>query len=295
MKKKLYLFLSLLIVCTIFAGCGTSSSAGSSSGSSSSSSAATDPAKDTKDITADIKKNDTISATLPSSVKTAGKITIGVDDSYPPMEFRNDTNTLVGFDVDFGNALGKKLGVKVEWVPTQWDGIIVALKASKFDMILSSLSDTAEREKEITYSKPYIQGGPVIVVKKGTKGITKAEDLKGKLVGVQKGTTGEDAIKQMGGYKNLTAYDKITDALQDLGIGRTEAVVADDQVGRYYVGLASDKYEVVGKMNEEPFGIGFKKDNTALRDSVQQAIDELKSDGTLSKISKKWFGIDYYK
>lgn len=288
MKKVLCMIISLLTASTLLIGCGKASSG---SGSSSS----YDPAKDTKDITADVKKSDTIVATLPANVKSAGKITIGVDDSYPPMEFRNDSNALVGFDVDFGNAIGKKLGVKVEWVPTAWDGIILALKSQRFDMILSSLSDTADREKEISYTKPYIQGGPVIIIKKDTKGISKAEDLKGKKVGVQKGTTAEDAVKTLGGYKSLTPYDKLTDALNDLNIGRTDAVAADDQVGRYYVGLAPDKYVVASKMNEEPFGIGFKKENTALRDSVQQAIDELKSEGTLSKISKKWFNMDYYK
>ena len=242
-----------------------------------------------------VKKDDAIAATLPDEVKKAGQLTIGVDDSYPPMEYRDDNSKLVGFDVDFGNAIGKKLGVKIVWTPTKWDGIILALQSGKFDMLLSSLSDTPEREKQIVFSKPYIEGGPVIVVKKGDTSIKTADDLKGKIVGVQTGTTGEDAVKAVPGTKEIKGYDTITNALQDLAIGRTQVVVADDQVGRYYVGLASDKYDVTGKLDAEPFGIGFKNANAPLRDVVQKAIDSLKSDGTLSKISLQWFKTDYYK
>ena len=279
MKKFLSVTLAVLVASSLFVGCSSNTTTPDSKLS----------------IVDSVKKDDAIAATLPDEFKKAGQLTIGVDDSYPPMEYRDDNSKLVGFDVDFGNAIGKKLGVKIVWTPTKWDGIILALQSGKFDMLLSSLSDTAEREKQILFSKPYIEGGPVIVSKKGDTSIKTAEDLKGKIVGVQTGTTGEDAVKAVAGIKEVKGYDVITSALQDLAIGRTQVVVADDQVGTYYVGLAPDKYTVTGKLDAEPFGIGFKNANGPLRDAVQKAIDSLKSEGTLSKISMQWFKTDYYK
>jgi polar amino acid transport system substrate-binding protein len=220
---------------------------------------------------------------------------VGLDDSYPPMEYRDDKNALVGFDINFGTAIGKKLGVDIQWVPTAWDGIIPSLQSSKFDMILSSLSVTDERKKTIGFSEPYITGGPVIITLKGNDSVKTGNDMVGKVIGCQLGSTGEEAAKAITGIKELKKYDKITEALQDLAAKRTEAVVADDQVGRYYIGLDPNKFMIAGKMNDEPFGIGFRKDDTALISAVQKAIDELKADGTLSQISLKWFKTDYYK
>jgi polar amino acid transport system substrate-binding protein len=280
MKKFLLVSLAVVMTASVLIGCGKKADKTSSGA---------------EDILSSVKKSDSIAGKLPDSVKTAGKIIIGLDDAYPPMEFRDDKNVLVGFDVDFGNALGKKLGVEIEWKPTAWDGIILSLQSKKFDMILSSLSITEDRKKEIGFSQPYIQGGPVIITKKGNTTIKTSDDFKDKVIGVQLGSTADDAVSSLTGPKEVKKYNKVTEALQDLSNGRVEAVAADDQVGRYYVGLAGDKYEVVGKMVEEPFGIGFRKDEQQFIDAVQAAIDELKAEGTLSKISLKWFKEDIYK
>jgi polar amino acid transport system substrate-binding protein len=247
------------------------------------------------DVVSAVKKSDTIAAMLPDNIKSAKKIAIGLDDNYPPMEFKDDKNNLVGFDVDFANAIGKKLGVQIEFKSTAWDGIIPSLQTKKFDMLVSTLSITDERKKEIGFSEPYLQGGPVIIVKKGSTAVKSAADFTDKVIGVQLGTTGDDAVSELKGIKEVKRYNKITEALQDLGSGRIAAVVADDQVGRYYVGLEGNKFEVINKMENEPIGIGFRKDDTALTAAVQAAINELKSEGTLSKISQKWFKEDVYK
>lgn len=283
MKKFLCISLVTILTAGLLVGCAKKNDTSSNSSSSGT------------DIISSIKKSDTIAKTLPDNIKTAGKITIGVDDSYPPMEYRDDQNKLIGFDVDFGAAIGQKLGIKIEWVPTAWDGIFNALQAKKFDMILSSLSDTADREKEMLFTKPYVQGGPIIVTTKANSSIKTSDDFKGKVIGVQLGSTAEDAVKEFTSIKETRKYDKITEALQDLANGRLDAVVADDQVGRYYAALSPDKFVTTGKLHDEPFGIGFRLADTGLRDSVQAAIDELKSEGTLSKISQKWFKTDLYK
>jgi len=231
-----------------------------------------------------------------AAVQKAGKLTIGLDDSYPPMEFRDTKNVLVGFDVDLGNEVAKKLGVKAEYISTDFNGIVLALNASKFNIILSAMSITDERKKIIDFSDSYVMGGQVAAIKQGNTKIKSLDDLKGKTIACQLGSTGDKAATAMKGLKEVKRYDKITEAFQELSIGRVDAVIMDAQVGGYYVAKKPGEYEVLTeKISEEPIGIGFKKDDKELNEAVQKALDELKADGTLSKMSVEWFGFDAYK
>lgn len=225
------------------------------------------------------------------------KIVIGMDDSFPPMEFRDSSNKLQGFDIDLANEISKRLNIKVEFMPTDWNGVIQSLNAKRFDIILSALSVTPEREQQIVFSKPYLNENQIIVVAKNNTDINAPEDLKGKVVGVQLGSTSEEAIKPMGGtIKEVKKYEKNTEALEDLAIGRTQAVVVDELVGRYYIKEHSDKYRVVSKsLGSEPIAVGFRKDDTITKDNFDKVLDEMKNDGTMEAISKKWFGKDITK
>ena len=230
------------------------------------------------------------------AVKKAGKLTIGLDDSYPPMEFRDSKNNLVGFDIDLGNEVAKKLGVKAEYTSNDFNGMVLALSSSKFNIILSAMSITEERKKSIDFSDTYVMGGQVATVKQGNTKLKSIADLKGKIVACQLGSTGDAAASAMKGLKEVKKYDKITEAFQDLSIGRVDAIVMDAQVGGYYVAKKPGQYEVLTeKISEEPMGIGFKKEDKELKAAVQKALNELKADGTLSKLSMKWFGFDVYK
>lgn len=229
-------------------------------------------------------------------IKKEGVLKIGTDDSFPPMEYRDEQNNLLGFDVELGNAIGEKLGVKVEFISTDFSGIIEALKAEKFDMILATLGITDDRKEKILFSDPYIMEGQIVAVKAGNDNVTKPADLKGKIVAAQLGSTSEEAAKTLEDLKEYKAYDKVTEAFHDLKIGRIDAVVVDELVGRYYISKASSDYKVLAeKLTDEPIGIGFKKEDTKLQEAVKKAFDELKADGTLSKISIKWFGVDNFK
>ncbi|EYE88445.1 amino acid ABC transporter substrate-binding protein [Fervidicella metallireducens AeB] len=229
-------------------------------------------------------------------IKKSGILTMGLDDSFPPMEFRDDNNNLQGFDIDLGNEIAKKLGVKAEFITTDFNGIILALTTGKFDMVLSTLSITDERKQTIDFSEPYIMEGIIVAIKGGNSTINNLEDLKGKIIACQMGSTSESAGQKISGIKELKKYDKITEAFHDLSIGRIDAVVVDELVGRYYMSKKSGEYEVLkDKLNDEPVGIGFKKEDVELKEAVQKAIEELKKDGTLSKLSIKWFGVDIYK
>ncbi len=228
-------------------------------------------------------------------VQKAGKLTIGVDDSYPPMEYRDENNNLVGFDVDLGDEIAKKLGVKSEWIPTDWNGVVLALTSSKFDVVLSAMSITEERQKQIDFAGPYIDGGQIIVVKTGST-IKASADLKGKVIGCQLGATGEQAALKIQGTKEVKRYDKITEAFHELSVGRIDAVVVDGQVGGYYTKKEPGAYVILDeKLTKEPEGIGVRKEDQKLKAAIQKALEDLKADGTLTKLSMKWFGYDIYK
>ncbi|HPI91817.1 MAG TPA: amino acid ABC transporter substrate-binding protein [Deltaproteobacteria bacterium] len=228
-------------------------------------------------------------------VKKAGKLTIGIDDAFPPMEFRNEKNELVGFDIDASKELAKRLGIKVEHIPTVWDTVILSLKSKKFDIVWSGMSITAEREKEIAFTKPYIMEKQVVVIKKGNKKITGLKDLGAETtVGVQLGSTSEEALAKLNKkFKEIKKYDKNTDAFMDLKIGRIDALAVDELVGRYYLSQKPGEYSVLKEeLLSEPIGIGIRKEDVALKEKIQKTLDEMFKDGTMKKISIKWFGDD---
>lgn len=240
-------------------------------------------------------KNNKSLSTL-EKIKKDGVLKMGLNDTYPPMEFRDESHNLVGFDVDLGKEIAKKLGVKLEIITNDWSGIVLSLKSKKYDMILSTMSITEERKKEMNFSEPYIVGGQKLVVKKDEKDINKVEDLKGKVIGCQMGTTGEVSANKIEGIKELKKYDGVTQAFNDLSVGRINAVIADGQVAGYYLKKRSGDLVLLDtKLTSEPVGIGFRKEDTDIRDEVQKTLDELKKEGTLSKLSEKWFGYDIYK
>jgi len=230
------------------------------------------------------------------AVQKAGVLTIGTDDSYPPMEFRDSKNDLVGFDVDLATEIGKKLGVKIEYVTTDFNGILLALNSSRFNIIVAALSITDKRKESIDFSDNYLMGGQVVAVKQGNTTIKSLEDLQGKVIACQLGSTGDAAATALKGLKEVKKYDKITEAFQELSSERVDAVIMDSQVGGYYVAKKPGEFEVLkDRISEEPIGIGFKKEDKELREAIQTAINELKADGTLSKLSQTWFGFDAYK
>jgi polar amino acid transport system substrate-binding protein len=228
-------------------------------------------------------------------VKKAGKLVIGIDDAFPPMEFRNEKNELVGFDIDASKELGKRLGIKIEHVPTAWKGVIMSLKTKKFDIIWSGMSITEEREKEISFTKAYIMEKQVIVVKADNKKIKGLKDLgESTIVGVQLGSTSEEALAKLNKkFKEIKKYDTNTTAFMDLKIGRIDALAVDELVGRYYLAQRPGEYAVLSEsLLSEPIGIGIRKEDISLKDKIQKTLDAMFKDGTMKKISIKWFGDD---
>lgn len=237
-----------------------------------------------------------LSACGGSATKNENVLRVGIDDTYPPMEYKDDSGANAGFDIEVAQALGEKLGMKVEFVTTAWTAIFSALEANKYDVIISSLSITEERQKTLTYTRPYIANNQVIVLKKDVEGIESEKDLKDKIVCVQMGTTSDESCQEFNKvtpFKEYKQYEKMTEALSELKIGRVDALVTDLVVAKYFVAKDPDSYKIVNTtLPKEPIGAAVKKANTDLAGKLDKAMEEIMKDGTLKKISEKWFSED---
>lgn len=231
----------------------------------------------------------TANGAAPAANASAKTIRIGVDSTYPPMEFKNDQGQVVGFDVDFAKALSKKLGWNVEFVDSAWEGIIPGLQSQRFDAIISAMNVTEERSQQVDFI-PYMNLGQIIVVRPDNNTIKSTADLAGKVIGAQLGTTCEEAAKKIPGVKEVKTYNG-ADAFQDLAAGRLDAIVVDNVVGQYRQTQAPGAFKTVGDVFEKaPIGIAVRKGDSDLKNALTKALADIKADGTFGTVSKTWFG-----
>lgn len=220
---------------------------------------------------------------------------VGVDDTYPPMEFKDDKNVTVGFDIDFATEVAKRLDMKAEFISNDWAGIFLALESSKFDVVISSVSRNEDRMKTYAMTTPYIANAQVIVVPADNTTILKPEDLKGKNVGVQIGTTADESCAEYLKTTKFTLkqYDQVIQPFSDMKVGRIDAIIVDEVVARYYVQKDPKSFKVSGaRLTNEPIGMCFAKNNAELRDKAQKVLGDMFADGTMKTLSEKWFGED---
>ena len=229
------------------------------------------------------------------------KFVIGLDDTFAPMGFRDEKGELVGFDVDLARAVGEKLGVEIVFQPINWDTKELELKNGNINLIWNGLSITDERKKQLLFSNPYLENAQIILIKIDSDIKNKA-DLKDRIIGTQSKSSGEEAVTKdpiNTELKELRTYDTCDQAFLDLDAGRIEAIVADEVLARFikankeknagkelYIVLESDDF------GKEEYGIGAKKEDTVLIEKINEALEELKKDGTYKKISDKWFGAE---
>jgi len=230
-------------------------------------------------------------------IKEKGKFIVGLDDGFPPMGFRDEQGKIVGFDIDLAKEAAKRMGVKVEFKPVDWDGVLLTLNNGEIDMIWNGLTITPERQKQIAFSKPYLTDRQIIVVKKDNTSIKNKKDLANKVIGLQLGSSSESALNSdqatVKTIKEIKKYEKNTEALTDLKVGRVDAVIVDEVVGRYYIAKQANQFTVLNdNFGEESFGVGIKQTDKALVAELDKILAEMKADGTTAKISQKWFGED---
>lgn len=233
-------------------------------------------------------------------IKEKGKFVVGLDDTFAPMGFRDEKGNLVGFDIDLAKEAAKRMGVEVEFKPLDWDGVIMSLKNGMADVIWNGMTITEERMEKINFTDPYMNNRQVIVVQKDSSYKTK-EDLAGKIVGLQMGSSSYNALESdqefMKSLNQIIQYSTNTDALMDLQIGRIDAVVVDEMHGRYYyISKKPGVYRVLEEdLGWEEYGVGVRKGEQAFLDELNRVLDEMKEDGTAAEISNKWFGENVVK
>lgn len=236
------------------------------------------------------------------AVKPDRTLVIGIDADYAPMSFRNAQGNIVGFDVDLAKRVAKLMGVAVEFKAIDWSEKVAELDAGTIDMIWSGMDITPEREKIMLFSKPYMTNRQILLVRKGNPlNVQSLEDLAGKVVGTQDDTTAELYVDKYADLKKSFAafklYPSFKVGLAALAKKELDVLIIDDIAGHYGMARESDKFDTLditlGDVTE--FGIGFRKDNTALRNEVQAAFDKLVKDGTAQEISLLWFDADLIK
>lgn len=220
------------------------------------------------------------------------KFILGLDDSFPPMGYRDENNEIVGFDIDLAQAVCDELGMELVVQPISWDSKEMELNNGNITCIWNGLSVDEERQEKMNLSKPYMKNHMVVVVNKDSD-ITSREDLIGKNVGVQKASTAEAAAAddEFISQSNMVPYDTNVLALTDLPTGRIDAVVVDEVVANYQL-KGSDDFVILDDMlSEEDYAIAFAKEGSDdIKAKVEAALDKLVENGKAAEISEKWFG-----
>jgi polar amino acid transport system substrate-binding protein len=227
-----------------------------------------------------------------ADVKKKGVLVAGVKDSLPPFGYIDEkTRTIVGYDIDFVNAIAKKLGVKVELKPVTSASRMPQLQESHIDIIAATMTKNAERAKQIDFSHTYFFTGQKFITKKGTvKGL---KDLEGKKIGTAKGSTSEQNVKKAIPTATVLSFDDYPQAFLALQQGKVSAVTTDEAILAGILSKAPNKsqFEIPSvQISDEPYGLGMRKGDTNFVNFVNKTILEMEKNGEAAKIFNKWFG-----
>lgn len=283
-RNPLFLTLSaVLLVVLALTGCGSNNNGNNAPSSAPSNNAANG------------ESSANTGSDLLNEIKTAGVIKVGLMGTYAPYNFLNENKEIDGFDADIAKEVAKRLGVKVEFAPQEFSGLIPSLQAGKIDAIISQVTITDERKQQIDFTQPYITNQVKIIVKEDNDSITKLEDFKGKNIGVGLGTNDEsylrnDVLPQVGNFE-IKTYDDVITSLQDLNAGRIDATINNLYALKPIVDKNGYKIKAVGDaIKSDQAGIAIRKDNPEFLTALDQALTDMKADGTYNTIFKKWFG-----
>ncbi|MGN6319251.1 ABC transporter substrate-binding protein [Trinickia sp.] len=234
--------------------------------------------------------------------QSSDTLRFGIEAAYPPFESKTASGTLVGFDVDVGNAVCAKMKVKCVWVENAFDGLIPALRARKFDVINSAMNITAKRKESIDFTPPIYVVPIVMVAKRGSGLLPDTKALQGKHVGVLQGSSQEDFLKKhwANAGVDIVSYQDQDQVYSDLVSGRLDAAVQEAQTAQdgFLDKPNGAGYEIAGAPLKDPAtlgegtGFGLRKGDKALLAKVDAALDALKKDGTLTALSQKYFKRD---
>jgi len=226
-----------------------------------------------------------------------GILSVGIEIGYPPMEYYDsDGVTLAGFDIDLTKVLAEKLGLRVKYIDTSWEGLLAGLSAGRYD-IAANITILGERQKRYNFTKPYIDSSMTIVILKDSPlKIERPEDITGLRAGYQGDTTAQyftERLRERGLTFSSFSYDKIINCFDDLKLSRLDLIVVDNIAAFDYAEKENSLFKVVWQgSSDEYIGLCLKKGNDALTAALDKALDELFADGVLTEISQKYFRRD---
>lgn len=281
MKKKIIaLSLTAVMAVAVFAGCGNSSSKENTN-----------------------SNNENVSTEGENSGEGTldyDKIIVGLDDTFAPMGFRDENGELTGVDVELAKAVSEELGIPFEFQPIDWSMKETELNNGTVDLLWNGYSITEERKQVVSFTDPYLENKQIVVTMADSD-INSIADLAGKTVAAQDMSSAVAAIDAQPEVKDtfgeLVTFETNDQCLRDLEAGRSDAVVADEVLVKYYISQkGAEKYKILDEdFGEEEYGIGARKDDTALVEAINGAMDSLKEKGTTKEIGEKWFGDDIIK
>ena len=278
MKKVFALALTVLMVMSMFAGCGSSTDTKTTT-------AATEAPATTAEATA---AETTAAATAAAELKTveAGKLIMSTNAAFPPYEMVADDGSFEGIDVEVAGAIAGKLGLELDVDDMDFDAALLAVQQNKSDIVMAGVTVTEDRQLIMNFSDSYATGVQVVIVKEGSD--VTLDNLGEKMIGTQRGTTGYIYTSGDYGDDHVTAYDNGASAVQALLNGQVDCVVIDSAPAEAFVAANAGLTILDTEYVTENYAIGVNKDNTALLDAINQALAELTADGTVQAIVDKY-------
>ncbi|MBZ5202181.1 amino acid ABC transporter substrate-binding protein [Planomicrobium chinense] len=269
--KKFSLLLLLLLAAVILAACG---------GGSPEEDPTTDDAAGSGGTEEDVL----------AKVKEEGKLVVGTEGTYPPFTFHDDSGKLTGFDVEIAQEVGKRIGVEVEFLETQWDAMFAGLDSGRFDMVANQVGINPEREESYDFSDPYITSTAVLVVAKDNEEIKSFEDLEGKLSAQSLTSNYAETARSFGA--EIEGVEGFNQAIELLNSGRVDATVNDNLTVLDFLKQRPDaNIEIVDEASDAAkSALLFRKGSGAIIEEANTALAEMIEDGTYDEISEKWFG-----
>ena len=280
MKKIAFLLAALMLLTAGLAGCGGSGDSGDTGAADTTSQAETQQPEDTG--AADADSTDTADG---------GKLVMGTNAAFPPYEFVDENNEVAGIDAEIAAALAQKLGMELEIKDMAFDSLIPAVQGGAIDFAMAGMTVNEERLESVDFTDSYATGVQVVVVPEDSE-IATIDDLSGKTIGVQSGTTGDIYCTDDYGQENVKQFDNGALAIAALTNGQVDCVVIDNEPAKNYVAANSGLKILDTEYTVENYAIAVSKDNTELLDSLNSAMAELKADGTVDGIISKYISAE---
>lgn len=282
MKKALSLMTAAALVLSL-AACGSNASSAASSEAASSETASSDAAS------SEAASSEAASETETAELSTVepGKLIMSTNAAFPPYEMTTDSGEFEGIDIETAQAIADKLGLELQIDDMDFDAALLAVQQGKADMVMAGVTVTDERQNVMDFTDSYATGIQSIIVKEDSD-IASVDDLAGKKIGTQRGTTGYLYCSDDFGDENVVAYDNGLTAVQMLNNGQVDCVVIDNAPAKEFIAANPGLKLLDTAYVEESYAIGVGKGNTELKDAINTALEELKADGTLQAIVDKY-------